>query len=346
MAVRWGVIGCGGIALRRTIPEGIMNAGNAELKAVMDVNAEIAKEAGDKFSAEVYTEEDALLEDKQVDAVYIATPVYLHPKQAVKAAEKGKHVFCEKPMAMTVEDCGKMIDACRENGVKLGIGFMMRFHAYHRKLRDMLKAGELGRVTLARAQLSCWYPDMEGAWRQSPELGGGGSLVDMGNHCIDALEYILDSRVAEVSCFAGTLVHKYPVEDTAVVMMKFANGAVGVVDSCFSIPDNSSKNRLEVYGSGGSVLAEGTLGQAPDGVMTAYLEGKKEYDARQARETAGGGQAINPEPVNTYRAEIEEFSGCILENTTPLISGDDGLWSQKVMLACYESAETGRSVRL
>jgi len=342
MAVKWGVIGCGGIAARRTMPEGIIPAENAELAAVMDLNGDAAKQVGEKFSADVYTKEDDLLADKRVDAVYIATPAHLHAGQAVKSAEMGKHVLCEKPMALSVEDCGRMIESCAKNGVKLGVGFMMRFHAYHRKLRDMVREGNLGRITFARAQLSCWYPDMEGAWRQDPELGGGGSLMDMGNHCIDVLEYMLESRVTEVSCFAGTLVHGYPVEDTGVVMMKFENGAVGVVDSCFSIPDNSSRNRLEIYGSGGSVLAEGTIGQAPDGVMTAYLEDKKGYDAQQARETDGAGEKISPEPVNTYRAEIEEFSGCILGDKTPSISGEDGLWSQKVLLACYESAKTGR----
>ncbi len=346
MAVKWGVIGCGGIAYRRTIPEGIMQAGNAELAAVMDVNEELARKAGDEFGAGAYTNEEDILGDADVEAVYIATPAHLHRNQVIKAAAAGKHVLCEKPMGLSVGDCRSMIDACGKNNVKLGVGFMMRFHSCHNKAREMIKAGKLGRMTFVRGQLSCWFPDMEGAWRQDPAKGGGGSLIDMGNHCIDVLEGILESRVSEVSCFAGTLVHKYPVEDTAIVMMKFENGVLGVVDSCFSVPDASSKNRLELYGSGGSVLAEGTLGQAPDGDMKAFLEESKGYDAAQAREVSADGEEIKPEPVNTYQAEIEEMSRAISEDREPAISGDDGLWSQKVMIACYESARTGKAVSL
>lgn len=344
MAVKWGVIGCGGIAYRRTIPEGIAPSPEAELAAVMDVNEKLARKAGEEFGGRVYTSEDDIMKDADVEAVYIATPAHLHRDQAVKAAEAGKHVLCEKPMAITVKDCESMIEACRKNNVRLGVGFMMRFHSYHRKASEMIQEGKLGRMTFVRGQLSCWYPDMEGAWRQDPAKGGGGSLVDMGNHSIDVLEGILRSKVAEVSCFAGTLVHKYPVEDTAIVSLKFENGVLGVVDSCFSVPDASSKNRLELYGSGGSILAEGTLGQAPDGDMRAFLEAAGGYDAGQVREISADGEEIKPEPVNTYRAEIEEMCRAITEGRDPEISGGDGLWSQKVMLACYESAKTGRAV--
>jgi predicted dehydrogenase len=346
MAVKWGVIGCGGIAFRRTIPEGIMKAANSELAAVMDVNREMAEKAGAEFGAKVYTSEEDILRDKNVEAVYIATPAYLHKEQVIKAAEAGKHVLCEKPLALTLDDCESMISACRNNNVRLGVGFMMRFHSYHKKASEMIKAGLLGKMTFVRAQLSCWFPDMEGAWRQSEAKGGGGSLIDMGNHCIDVLEDIMESRVAEVSCFTGTVVHNYPVEDTAVTLLKFENGVLGVVDSCFSIPDASSKNRLELYGSGGSILAEGTIGQAPDGDMKAFLEESKGYDAGQSREVSDGGQVIKPEPVNTYQAEIEEMSTAVMEERETRISGEDGLWSQKVMLACYESAKTGRAVTL
>jgi len=240
-----------------------------------------------------------------------------------------------------------MIDVCRENKVKLGVGLMMRYHVYHRKAKEMVGQGLLGRITFCRAQLSCWYPDVEGAWRQDPESGGGGSLIDMGSHCIDTLEIIIDSKVKEVSCFTDTLVHLYPVEDTSVVILKFNNGAQGVVDNCFSIPDASSKNRLEIYGTKGSILAEGTIGQSSGGRMWAYLEKEtKGYDAGQKRETNSVQEEIKPVSVNVYQAEIEDFSRCVEEDLTPSVSGEDGLWSQKVMLACYESARTGQAIRL
>ncbi len=344
--VNWGVIGAGGIARRRTIPEGIIPAKNSKLVAVMDTDRKAAEEVAEKYQVKAYFKEKDLIRDSDVDAVYIATPVYLHCKQTIIALEAGKNVLCEKPMALTIKDCERMIKTAEKYKKKLGIGYFMRFHAYHQRFKEVVKNGDLGKIVLARGQLSCWYPKMKGAWRQNPKLGGGGSLVDMGNHCLDTLEYILDSRVKEVSCFTGSLVQDYPVEDSALLTVRFENGALGMVDAFFSIPDNSSKNRLEIYGSRGSILAEGTIGQMPSGEATAYLEKEtKGYEAEQKREESGP-EEIKPSLVNGYQAEIEIFAEAIEKDIEPPISGEDGLWSQKVILAAYESAKTGKKVRI
>jgi predicted dehydrogenase len=193
--------------------------------------------------------------------------------------------------------------------------------------------------------LSCWYPPIEDAWRQDLSQGGGGSLMDMGGHCIDLLEMFF-GKVRRVSCFTGNLVHSYQSEDTAVVLLDFANGAKGVVDSLFNVPDESSKNRLELYGSRGSILADGTIGQGEIGEMIAYLEeGDKGYEASQARD-GGMGVSISPAPVNMYQAEVEAFSKAVLENKPAPVGASLGLRSQKVLAACYESAITGKSVSL
>jgi predicted dehydrogenase len=131
-----------------------------------------------------------------------------------------------------------------------------------------------------------------------------------------------------------------------VVSLFFENGAVGTVDTCFCIPDNSSKNILELYGSKGSILAKGTIGQGPAGEMTAFLEGEDTgYNARQERDVSGGA-IIHPSPVNTYLAEIEEFSCALLEKREPSNSYQLGLRSQKVLEACYESARTGQVIEI
>lgn len=208
----------------------------------------------------------------------------------------------------------------------------------------MIGAGELGQCVYARAQLSCWYPPMEEAWRQDADLGGGGSLVDMGGHCIDLLEMFL-GRVKRISCFVNRSVHDYASEDSAVVMLQFEKGALGTVDTFFCIPDDSSKNALEIYGSKGSIIARGTLGQAESGEMIAYVQEGGGYDPQQQR-TSGAGRVIDPAPVNTCRAEIEEFSEAILEGREPLNNAPLGVRSQAILAACYESAETGRVVAL
>jgi len=340
--IKWGVIGSGGIAQRRTIPEGIVLADHAKLVAVYDINAEVNNAVAKKFNARAVQSIDELLQS-DIDAVYIASPVNKHYGHAIACAKAQKHVFCEKPLGMTVEEAEKMIQVCKQEGVYLGTGLMMRFLAQHQAALKMIKEGKLGKPVYGRAQLSCWYPPIEGAFRQDPAIGGGGSLMDMGSHCIDLLEMFF-GKVKSVSCFINNSVHDYKSEDAAVVSLFFENGTMGSVDSYFCIPDNSSKNILELYGSKGSILAKGTIGQGSSGEMIAYLEADAAgYDANQVR-NAGEGFEINPTPVNMYLSEIEEFSCAILEKREPLNNAAIGLQSQKVLTACYQSAKTGTIV--
>ena len=340
--IKWGVLGSGGIAKRRTIPEGIIPAANAELVAVYDINREANNQVAAQFNAKAAKSVAALLKS-EVEAVYIATPANLHRKLVLACAKAGKHVLCEKPLAMKVGETQKMIAACQQAKVTLGTAFMMRFNSQHRAALKMIQEGKLGRLAYGRAQLSCWYPPIPGAWRQDPAAGGGGSLIDMGGHCIDLLEMFF-GRVTKVSCFINNTVHDYKSEDSAVVALAFENGAMATVDTFFCIPDNSSKNVLELYGSTGAILAKGTIGQGAAGEMTAFLESASAgYDAAQAR-AAAAGLAISPAPVGTYQAEIEEFSNAIIENRQPYNSAELGLQSQKVLAACYKSARTGKAI--
>jgi len=342
--IKWGVIGSGGIAKRRTIPEGISKADNAELSVVFDIDAQVNAEVAKKFDARQAASISDLL-DADIEAVYIATPAHLHGDQVRACVRAGKHILCEKPLGMTVAEAEEMIEVCEQMGVKLGCAFMMRFVAQHTEALRLIRDGKLGRLTYARAQLSCWYPPIEGAWRQDPATGGGGALIDMGGHCIDLLEMFL-GPIVKVSCFINNTIHDYKSEDSAVAMLFFENGALGTVDTFFCIPDNSSKNVLELYGSKGSILAKGTIGQAPAGEMVAFLEQDGNgYDAQQAR-TEAQGIVIAPEPVNTYQAEIEEFSQAIIDDREPLISGELGLRSQKILTACYESARLGNVIKV
>ena len=154
--------------------------------------------------------------------------------------------------------------------------------------------------------------------------------MDMGGHCIDLLEMFF-GRVQTVSCFTNRTVHRYPSEDSAVASLRFAHGALGVVDALFCMTDEASQNRLELYGSLGSILAQGTIGQGAAGEMIACL--KKDdtgYDAQQARGSKGGA-ALTPAPQNTYRAEIEEFSQAILDDREPSNNAALGLQSQRVL---------------
>lgn len=321
-----------------------MRATNAELAVVYNrspaTNAEVAK----AFGARAATSVSGLLAS-DIDAVYIGSPPDAHLEQVLACAAAGKHVLCEKPLALTVTEVEKMIAGCRAAGVKLGTALMMRFHAQHRAALKLIDEGRLGRPVFARAQLSCWYPPIPHAWRQDPARGGGGALMDLGGHCIDLLEMFF-GPVDAVSCTTARVVHEYPAEDAAVTTLHFANGALGVVDTFFCIRDESSRNVLELYGSGGSIHASGTIGQGERGEMVARLQpAPGGYDAQQSR-AVNADITINPEPVNMYRAEIEEFSQAILEQREPANNATIGLRSQRVLAACYESARSGRRVNL
>jgi predicted dehydrogenase len=342
--VLWGVIGSGGIARRRTIPEGILPAKNGRLISVFDIGREVNEAVASQFNAVASQTIEELLQSG-IDAVYIATPVNVHLEQVILSAKAGKHIFCEKPLGLTIQEAEEMGAICKKEGVHLGTAYMMRFATQHQAALEMINQGKLGKPVYGRAQLSCWYPPIHGAWRQDPATSGGGALMDMGSHCIDLLEMFF-GEVSAVSCMIRNSVHDYPSEDSAIVSLVFKNGAMGTVDSFFCIPDNSSKNILELYGSKGSILATGTIGQESSGEMRAWLnDDTPAYDASQARGSALG-LTINPIPKNTYLAEIEEFSSAILENRDPRNSFARGLHSQKVLAACYESARTGRIIPL
>jgi predicted dehydrogenase len=328
--VRWGVIGSGGIARRRTIPEGIVPADNAELVAVYGTNRATNQEVAKQFNVKAAESIDNLLASG-IDAVYIASPVAPHEAQVLACAKAGKHVLCEKPLGRTVAEAEAMVAACQKAGVQFGTAFMMRFHSQHQEAAKMFKEGRLGQPVYARAQLSFWYPPIKGAFRQDPASGGGGSLMDVGNHCIDVLELCF-GPVKTVSCFIHRTIHSYASEDSAVVALQFANGALGSVDVFFCVREEGCKQALELYGSKGSILASGTLGQGSQGEMTAHLADEKQTIK------------IAPKPQNTYRAEIEAFSAAVLAGTPNPIPGELGLRSQRIIAACYESAAKGQAV--
>lgn len=342
--VKWGVIGSGGIAKRRTIPEGIMQADHAILSSVYDINSEVNAAVAKEFHATATLSIEDLIKS-DIDVVYVSSPASMHLNHVISCAKGKKHVFCEKPLGMTVNEAKKMIEICKDEGVLLGTGLMMRFLSQHQAALKIIQEGRLGKPVYGRAQLSCWYPPIEGAWRQNPAECGGGSLMDMGSHCIDLLEMYF-GKIKSVSCFINNSVHAYKSEDSAIVSLFFKNGALATIDTFFCIPDNSSKNVLELYGSKGSIISKGTIGQSSFGEMIAYLEEDNlGYNARQVR-NVGEGQEINPTPINTYLAEIEEFSCAILEKREPANNAQLGLQSQIVLSACYLSAKTGKTIEL
>ena len=338
-----GVVGAGGIARRKTMPA-LRDAANCEITAVMDV-AGVEAIAAEVGARKAYTREADLFADPDVEAVYIASPVNLHAAQVTEAARHGKHVLCEKPLARSVAEARPMLEACRRHGVILHEGYMMKFHGAHATIRDLIAAGRLGKLVYMRAQLSCWYPPIPGAWRQDPAQGGGGALLDMATHLYDLLEFFA-GPVRRVGAFTGNLVQAYRAEDASTTLLQFESGAQASVDCFFCIPDEASRTRLEIYGSAGSILAEGTVGQSVGGRLEGIFGlGAGGYDAAQTKDVQRVFAPIAFPSVNPYTAEFEHFADCVRNRrSSELGGGEHGLHILALAEAAYAASREGRFI--
>ena len=344
--LRWGVIGAGGIADRRTIP-GMMLAEHAELTAVMEINQELSNSLQKKYGAKrAYTSERDLLADPEVDAVYIASPVVMHAKQAKMAADAGKHILLEKPIAMTSAEGQEVLDYCAEKGVKVAAGLMMRFGAHVQNMKKSIAENKIGQVVSGYSQFTLWLPDQAGNWRQSKEKAGGGSMMDMGVHTIDLIEFITGMRITQVAALNETITFHYDVEDSSTVLMRLENGAQCVVQTNFNIPDEAARWRLEFFGTKGRLMGDTMIGQVDGGTLNAlFLDGDMEYDANQEH-ADDKGFYMDGSFGNLYTREIESFSKSILNNEPLVVPASDAVHIQRVMEAAYASTREKKIVDL
>ncbi|MBE6957029.1 MAG: Gfo/Idh/MocA family oxidoreductase [Ruminococcaceae bacterium] len=334
--LRWGVIGAGGIADRRTIP-GMMLAENAELVAVMEINMELAEKCRAKWGCKrAYDSEAALLADPEIDAVYIATPVVCHAKQAMMAADAGKHILIEKPLASTVEESERIIAYCEEKGVKIAAGLMMRFGAHIQNMKKAVAEGKIGKPATAYAQFTAWFPEEKGNWRQSKATAGGGAMMDMGVHCIDLVQYINGSPVVQVAAMHDTISFGYEVEDTSTVLLRLENGCQCVVQSNFNIPDEAAKWRVELFGDKGRLIGENVIGQLDCGTLEGMFCQPGEYNAQQDNNLAKG-ELLDAEFGNMYTREIESFGNSILNDLPLEVPATDAVRLQKIMELAYRA---------
>lgn len=326
--VGWGVLGCGNISESQFIPA-VGKAVNARLVALGSRDAARASELADRFHAErAHGGYNELLEDAGVRAVYIAVPNSFHKEWTIKAAQKGKHVLCEKPMALNEDECRAMIDACRDNGVLLMEAFMYRYHPQHRRLKEILSSGAMGEVRLIRSSF-CFPLDLSGFNVRSSQELGGGSLMDLGCYTVNFSRWTMGTEPVAVSAWAA-FSEKFGVDMSFGAILDFSGGRRGVIDCGF---DTARKHAAEVVGTRGRIEAPAPWRpNGNPGILRIITEGEVQ------EETLG--------PANAYTAEIEHFSDCILHGTQPLTPGEDGRMNMRVIDACYRSAREGRRVGL
>ena len=332
MTVNWGIIGMGDIAIRVTAPA-MAQAKNNRLVAVMRRDLNRAKELARELGVpKAYGTIEEVLKDDEIDAVYVATPLYAHASQTIQAAEHGKHVLCEKPMAMNAEEGERMVRACEADGVKLMVCYYQRFNRRHQKIKELLEAGEIGQVTAARLTFSSLRPDDPESWRQKPELSGGGNLMDCGSHCVDLLRYFT-GEIVQVSALVDTIAFSYPVDDTATMLLKLDNGSHAVVNTHWStlMPDEQESSSLAIYGTAGTILSgplhekfsRGTLK-----LMTATEQTEYHFDE------------------STHVPMLEAFAASVEHDEAVPVTGQDGVMVSRIIEAAYQSAREGRAISM
>jgi len=338
MPLGWGIVSAGNHPNSIMAPA-INAAKAANLAAVYARDMGRAKEfAGRHGAGAGYDSFEDFLKDPGVDVVYIASPNSLHCGQTVQAARAGKHVLCEKPMALTIKDCQEMVDVCAHEGVKLGIAFQARQHPGTREARRLVGSGALGSVALAHAQWGYGEPGLVKPtvrtglreWWERPDLVGAGTFMGNGVHGADQLRYVLDSEVTEVTAVTDGQTDAQPLEHLATLLLRFANGTIGILVSGRRLPYN--RPDLAVYGSRGRVIASG--GQTSwAGSLEVVEEGKER--------TEGYGR----DDGNVYVNLVEDFNRAVEEDGQPEATGLDGLKVVQITLAMVESAKTGKLVK-
>lgn len=342
-ALGFGIVGAGNIGALHA--QAIRHLEGARLVAVSDLIEERAKALAGPAGAAWYTDYGEMLRDRNVDVVNICTASGLHGQMAVAAAQAGKHVIVEKPMEITVERADEIIDACRENGVKLAVIFQYRFGTGVQKAKEAVGAGRLGQLTLCDAYVK-WYRTQEyydtGGWRGTWAMDGGGALMNQSIHTIDLLQW-LAGPVESVYAYTATLAHRMETEDTAVVLVEFRDGALGVIEGATSTyPGQPS--RVELSGDKGTIVLE-------DGIVTRWDladASPEEEEAMLRLEVSTGTGASEPMGISYHKhqRQIEDFVAAVWKNRSPLVDGIEGRKAVAIIQAIYQSAETGQAVRL
>jgi D-xylose 1-dehydrogenase (NADP+, D-xylono-1,5-lactone-forming) len=326
--VRWGILSTAKIAQKSLIPA-FERANNAVVTGIASSSGK-AEEAAAQFNiAKAYSSYEAMLQDPDIDAVYIPLPNHLHKKWTIEAAKRGKHILCEKPASLTAEETKEMVDFCRESNLKFMEAFMYQFHPQHERVREIIKSGEIGEVKYMRASFSFFLAQPEGNVRMDSEKGGG-SLYDVGCYAIHSIRKILGAEPVEVDVHAN-IDSDYQVDTSAFGYMKMENGVHAHFDCSF---DMVFRAEYEVIGTEGQIKVPRAFrpdNHGGEGLVIVQI-----------------GEETREEKIvaDIYREEVEHISQVILENGEPSYSGENAIQNMRVIEACYQSIHTGNIIKL
>jgi 1,5-anhydro-D-fructose reductase (1,5-anhydro-D-mannitol-forming) len=330
MTVRWGLIGASTIA-RQFVINAIRAQSDGEVVSVMSSSAErAATYARGNGIPNAVSNLDELF-GSGVDAVYISTTNELHLEQTLASAEAGKHVLCEKPLALNSADARRMVAACREAGVVMGTNHHLRNAGAHWAMRAAIKEGRIGTPIAARVFHAVYLPEHLQGWRIQRAEAGGGVVLDITVHDADTLRFVLDDDPVEVSALiqsAGMAANG--LEDGAMCIWRFKSGAIAQSHEAFTVRFGGTG--FEVHGSEGSLFARDVMTQRPIGSV--------------ALRTAGGEEELSFDRNDLYTRSLGLFHAAIRGEGKPSATGEDGVWSLAAAEAALESARTGRVVKI
>jgi len=301
--VRWAVVGVGDITKRRVIPA-ILAEPRSRLHGI--ITRDPAKAAA--YDARVWTSLDAAFEDPDVDAVYVATPVFLHAEQTIAGLRAGKHVLCEKPMAMDETESRAMVEAAERSKKLLGVAYYRRLYPKLLRAKELLQAGAIGQPVMAELTCHMWF-DGTGSrsWLVDPAKSGSGPLHDIASHRIDALNHLF-GKPLRATALLSNVVHKYAVEDNATVLIEYADGIRGIVDVRWH--SKVFRDECRIRGT------DGELDLTPlNGPQLVFP----------------GGSELLPVRENLSSLTIENFVGAVLDGAPLAASGVSSYWTDWVI---------------
>lgn len=346
---KFGVVGAGVIGPLHA--DAIGATEGAELGAVMDMDAARAQKLGEKYNLPFYTDYAQFLQHPGLEVITICVPSGLHAKLGKLAAQAGKHVLVEKPIEVGLEAADSLIKTCREAGVKLGVISQQRFTPGIQQVRQALEAGRFGPLVLGEAVVK-WYRTQQyydsGEWRGTFELDGGGALMNQAIHYVDQLQWMM-GQVSSIKAALATKTHNIEVEDVALALLTFANGALGTIQASTSVYPGLPE-RLEITGRDGTAIVEAgkiKLWEFKDEKGEVGSYGRAPEASAATNEVSDSG-AAEPSAVGyTYHAaQYADFVTALRENREPLVNGEEARKPLEIILAIYQAARENREVKL
>ena len=328
--LHFGIVGVGNIAPLHALA--IQAVPEAELVAVATRNADRGRVFTEKYGGRWYADYAELLQRPDVDVVAICTPHDLHAPMAIAAAQVGKQVLCEKPMARSTVECNAMIAACERAGVTLGVVFQSRFEALSLQLKRLIDEGALGRIVWNSAN-TIWYRTddyyLSGPWRGKWEHEGGGVLINQAIHAIDLMLW-LTGIPDRVTAQTRTLNHAIEVEDGALAILEYADNRLGLIQATTAAYPGYAE-RLEIYGTRGSAIYH-----KGEGRLEWHLLDPREDHVLEANISSG---AANPMDITAagHIAVFQDFAEAIRQGRRPAIDGIEGRRSIEVVEAIYQT---------